>query len=260
MIAVLVGLLELDTLAALQLNLSRPLVTSMICGLVLGDPATAVAAGCVIELLWLGRIPVGAVVPPDLCLAGAVAGSGAVVLSRSYPASPEAGTALAILVALPAGWLGGWIEIRVRETILAINHQVEAKVAEGDERALGWGIRKALQTRFLFSLMVTAGLLGLLMPGAVWLFSQLPATTVQGLGWFYWLVLILGLNVILDDLWDRKNLWLAGISLLGFALLIYVLKVQPAAIMPLAALAGLWVYWREPRHAAESEPALGGEE
>lgn len=62
LVAVLCGL---DRTAVLQLMLSRPIVAGPLTGLVLGSPLTGLQVGMLVELLWLGRLPVGASIPPD---------------------------------------------------------------------------------------------------------------------------------------------------------------------------------------------------
>ena len=62
LVAVICGL---DRTAALQLMLSRPIVAGPLTRLVLGEPLIGLQAGMLVELLWLGRLPVGASIPPD---------------------------------------------------------------------------------------------------------------------------------------------------------------------------------------------------
>ena len=58
-------ILGLDRTAALQIMISRPLVAGPLVGLLLGDPASGLTIGMLLELLWLCRLPVGANIPHD---------------------------------------------------------------------------------------------------------------------------------------------------------------------------------------------------
>ena len=55
----------LDRVALVQMMISRPLVAGPLTGLVLGKPLLGLEVGMLLELLWLGRLPVGAAIPPD---------------------------------------------------------------------------------------------------------------------------------------------------------------------------------------------------
>ncbi len=61
-ISILAGL---DRTAVMQFLVSRPIVAAPATGLALGDPWVGLQVGVLIELLWLGRLPVGAAIPPD---------------------------------------------------------------------------------------------------------------------------------------------------------------------------------------------------
>ncbi|MBI5328630.1 MAG: PTS sugar transporter subunit IIC [Deltaproteobacteria bacterium] len=58
------GLISLDRTAALQIMVSRPIVTAPVIGYMLGDAMTGLAIGGVLELLWIGELPIGGHIPP----------------------------------------------------------------------------------------------------------------------------------------------------------------------------------------------------
>ncbi len=62
LVAMLTGL---DRVALIQFMISRPLVAATLTGWVLGNPLVGMEIGMLLELLWLGRLPVGAAIPPD---------------------------------------------------------------------------------------------------------------------------------------------------------------------------------------------------
>ncbi|MEE9542378.1 MAG: hypothetical protein V3V95_01180 [Thermodesulfobacteriota bacterium] len=57
------GILSLDRTAAFQSMASRPLVSAPLMGLVLGVPGTGLAAGVILELLYMSDRPVGSYMP-----------------------------------------------------------------------------------------------------------------------------------------------------------------------------------------------------
>lgn len=62
LVAVICGL---DRMAICQVMISRPIVAGPLAGIVLGQPLLGLQVGMLVELLWLGRLPVGASIPPD---------------------------------------------------------------------------------------------------------------------------------------------------------------------------------------------------
>ncbi len=107
MLAGLVAMLTgLDRVALVQVMISRPLVAAPLTGWVLGSPLVGMEVGMLLELLWLGRLPVGAAIPPD----DTQVAVGATVLALSV--SPILGLSgmplviLSVLIAIPLGKFG----------------------------------------------------------------------------------------------------------------------------------------------------------
>ncbi len=65
LVGTLAMLTGLDRVALLQFMISRPIVAAPLAGWVMGDPLVGLEVGVLLELLWLGRLPVGASIPPD---------------------------------------------------------------------------------------------------------------------------------------------------------------------------------------------------
>ncbi|MEZ4485509.1 MAG: PTS sugar transporter subunit IIC [Syntrophotaleaceae bacterium] len=61
-VAIICGL---DRTAAGQFMLCRPIVAAPLTGWLLGEASIGLQVGAMLELLWLGRLPVGAAIPPD---------------------------------------------------------------------------------------------------------------------------------------------------------------------------------------------------
>lgn len=122
LIAVLVGL---DRVALAQLMISRPLVAAPLVGWVLGNPLVGLEVGLLLELLWLGRLPVGAAIPPDDTQVAVAA----TVLALSMQSTPGLNgmplVILCVLVAIPLGKFGQVFDRLARyfNDRLAINGQ-----------------------------------------------------------------------------------------------------------------------------------------
>ncbi len=103
LVAVAAGI---DRTAALQVMLSRPLVAAPLTGWVLGDPGSGLLVGMLVELLWLGRLPVGAAIPPDDTQVAVGATTLAAVNAPLLGLSGAPFTLLCLLVTIPLGKVG----------------------------------------------------------------------------------------------------------------------------------------------------------
>ncbi len=122
----------LDRMALLQVMISRPLVAGPLTGWLLGEPLVGLQFGMLIELLWLGRLPVGAAIPPDDTQV-AVAGT---VLTISFGRLLEApGTELMLLcmlVAIPLGKVGQFFDHSARQFNVRFLARAESALSTGN--------------------------------------------------------------------------------------------------------------------------------
>lgn len=99
----------LDRTAVLQLMIARPIVAAPLTGWLLGNVETGLQIGAFLELLWLGRIPIGASIPPDDTQ---VAIGSTCLAVTQYPGAPVPALAfsiLCLLIALPFGRVGDFL-------------------------------------------------------------------------------------------------------------------------------------------------------
>ncbi|HET6197853.1 MAG TPA: PTS sugar transporter subunit IIC [Acetobacteraceae bacterium] len=125
----------LDLVSVPQGLLSRPLVAATVAGLLLGDLASGLLAGMVLELYALDVLPIGASRYPDFSVA-AVAGGVAAALVPD-----ELAVGIAGLVGLPMAALGGWTLQKLRRrNAVSVQRRLE-RVARGDGRAI-WELQR----------------------------------------------------------------------------------------------------------------------
>lgn len=106
MTAVVAVLCGLDRTAAGQFMFCRPIVAAPLTGWLLGEAAIGLQVGAMLELLWLGRLPVGAAIPPDDSQV-AVGCTFLAVMAQSYSGLPPQTLAVAcLLVGMPFGKAG----------------------------------------------------------------------------------------------------------------------------------------------------------
>jgi mannose/fructose/N-acetylgalactosamine-specific phosphotransferase system component IIC len=241
LIALICGLCCLDATAVFQLMFSRPLVVGTLCGLALHEPQAGFASACVIELLWLGNLPVGSVVPPDFTLAAGLASGVSILLHRSFGGqlSWEACQVWMLLFVLPVAWIGGWSDLWQRRKSAALASWVELRLNLGDESALAKAMALSLGVGFARSfLLALAGML-LLPPAFGWMLGMMPVTVLRALDWMYWLSLLLGFMVLLDLFWERRWLKVLGFSFVASAVAAYGLRLPGQQVLGVAAALGV---------------------
>jgi mannose/fructose/N-acetylgalactosamine-specific phosphotransferase system component IIC len=124
----------LDRTHAMQVMISRPVVTAPIIGFFAGNPAMGLLVGAIIELLWIREIPVGAFIPPDeTTLAILAASVGA--LGFSLDARSEfALYVFAIIIFLPAAYLSVRLDMALRTFNNRLWRNAYDAVQNGKER------------------------------------------------------------------------------------------------------------------------------
>ncbi len=142
LVAMLTGL---DRVALVQVMISRPLVAAPLTGLVLGNPLLGLEVGMLLELLWLGRLPVGAAIPPD----DTQVAVGATVMAFSMGQMLDLGgmpmVILAVLVAIPLGKFGQIFDRLARN--------VNDRLAASGLKALANGNANGLERRHMMGLV-----------------------------------------------------------------------------------------------------------
>jgi PTS system mannose-specific IIC component len=107
LLAALVSMLTgLDRVALVQIMISRPLVAAPLTGWVLGNPLVGMEIGMLLELLWLGRLPVGAAIPPDDTQVAVGATVLAVSMGNLLDLHGMPLVILSVLIAIPLGKFG----------------------------------------------------------------------------------------------------------------------------------------------------------
>lgn len=250
------GLLALDSTAAVQVMVSRPLAVGALVGAVLGDLSLGLTAGSLIELLWAGGLPVGSLVPPDGTVAAATAAVIAIGLygASGHPGGGAAAVSLGVLLAQPAGYIGARAEIAQRHLTDALSRRADAMAAEGKLESLGPYLLGALALAWLRGALALGLCLAVLYPSAAWMLRHFPADVVQALHWSFWLFWLLGLAVAADHFWDRKGLKYAAVVLLVMAVAGTRPGVSQGLVLGLLFFAvhllGCWRWWRARRGEA----------
>ena len=127
----------------------RPIVTSFLAGVILGDVQLGLQCAAISELAFTGLLTVGGTVPPD----GLVAGVMTTVLAYLNPGiGPEA----ALSMAFPFALLKQWVGVICNSTFAGFMPIMEKQAYDADIKGLwrtliiGWAIKVAIVVVIIF--------------------------------------------------------------------------------------------------------------
>lgn len=211
----------LDRTAALQLMVSRPIVAAPLTGWLLGDLSAGLQVGVLVELLWLGRLPVGAAIPPDDTQV-AVA-STALAVTAAAGRADAAMIVLAVLVAMPLGKVGQFCERWARQRNGRLLQRAMDSLAAGQlgglERLhLRGAVHFACASLLTFVVILAAGT-----PILRQLAPLLDASLSGAAPWLQVALPLVGAAVILGTINVRRSLYLYGVSFASAFLMLWLL-------------------------------------
>ena len=220
LVAIICGL---DRMAISQFMLARPIVAGPLAGLFMGQPFVGLMVGMLTELLWLGRLPVGATIPPDDTQI-AVGGTFLAVYAQTMWNYPEpVNIALGLLVALPLAKSGQLFDHMARRANDALGRRVDRFLQAGEvniainSHLLGIG-HFALST--LCTFVVVAGV------GSLICFALAPIVAPYFEPAGYWLLLVfplVGSAMVLRSIRINHSVTLFSASFVSALLMLWLL-------------------------------------
>ncbi len=239
-ISILLGFLSLDVAAVGQFMVCRPIVVGPLVGWLLGHPEVGLEMGALIELIWIGDLPVGAHLPMDLMvLSGVSVAFTCELLGGNYP--PEAVMTFALGVTIPLAALSTEVDIFVSKFNVRWVHLAQRMAMGGHFKTFAWINWMVTLELFVKGFLVAA--IGLTMvhftSGLFLLFTTiLNGRVIEGLYYAHWLLLALGCSAVIDLLVEKKTiiyLILSIVTIMGLAIFYHL---QDVYLVSLALCAG----------------------
>lgn len=219
LLAMLVGI---DRVAFAQFMISRPIVVGPLTGLVFGNALVGLEIGMLLELLWLGRLPVGAAIPPDDTQVAVGATVLALSMERMLGLEGMPIVLLCVLTAIPLGKFGQTFDRLARNVNDRYNNQALAALENNDLPRVE---RLHLAGLLSFALSSLATALMIVLCGSVILFFAAPLLidTVReaGLGLQYSLILV-GAAALLGTINVNRGLSLFFAAFTGTLLVMWL--------------------------------------
>jgi len=225
-IALVGGLVGLDTTAAFQVMVSQPLVGGLLAGWALGEPWLGALVGLLYQGLFMAEIPVGARTFPDGNQGAVQASAVTAALHSDFGLGTGLSLLLGFLWSLPMAYAGGRVIVWIRRLHALYLPILDRLVTQDRRAALNWLYLGVVAENFLVSAALTAAAFaaGRGLMGAA-------GTYLAGFGpWEFW-----GLTL-------RGSLLGAGCGIIFITLLGKITgKRAWAALAAAAAAAGLWI-------------------
>lgn len=220
LVAVLAGL---DRTAALQIMVSRPVVIAPLTGWLLGDAMAGLQVGALVELLWLGRLPVGAAIPPDDTQVAIGATTLAIAAGEAFGLQGLPFSILCTLTAMPLGKVGQFFDRLARHGNGKLQLRADAALVEKRLKSVEflhlWGLLHfALASVGTYAVIVLAGtqVLQLLIPVAY-------GTVAEASTWLQLAFPLVGTAVILATINVRRSRTLFSASFVSALLVLWLL-------------------------------------
>jgi mannose/fructose/N-acetylgalactosamine-specific phosphotransferase system component IIC len=147
-IALISGIIHLDTLVFGQFMISRPIVCGPIIGYLLGSVNEGILLGAILELLYISIIPVGIKIPPD---------STAATIFSIVCSKLTGCLSLGVFLGIFVGWVYKYVDIFLRSAISIVLSWVDSAKPDLVERRINllviYGIVSSYLKTVLFYLL-----------------------------------------------------------------------------------------------------------
>lgn len=183
-----------------QTHIFRPIVVGPVVGAIMGDMATGLAVGVIVELMFLAVIFVGTAVPPNPTISTAIAAAIAIL--------GGGGTELAVAVALPVSFIG-----QIAETLQ--NSVINVFWMRRGEKAINKLDRRGLvRNNLVYTMLTNLFLYGVPTFLAVYyganavqgIISAIPEPVLKGLAVGGGMIGAVGFALLINSI-KAKNLW-----------------------------------------------------
>lgn len=150
-VALIGGVVAIDTTAAFQTMVSQPLSVGTVIGLIFGDLPTGLLVGALLQLIWIGAVPAGGSKIPDVASASVIASAVAIFLQHRYNILFKDACFAAILFAFPVAMIGSALTVLVRR----INHPLTLYADKGTPRRITLAVMAGIGVSFIGGAVLT---------------------------------------------------------------------------------------------------------
>jgi PTS system N-acetylgalactosamine-specific IIC component len=230
LIAIWAGIAGIDMFDGL-LHIHRPVVTGLVVGIILGDWHTGLVAGGMLELVWMGLVPLAGAQPPNAVIGGIIGTAFAIILKQ------EAGTAVTLAVPFAVAAQAGITLLF--SAFSPVMHRADKYADEANLK----GIDKInyLGLAILFVSYFIAAFLPIFFGAdhATVIVDKLPKVLIDGLGIAGGMMPAVGFAILLKIMLKKEYV---AFLLVGFVMVAY-LKLTILAVVMVAIAVALYDYY-----------------
>lgn len=212
LLGLLTALIVMDWMTGTN-NISRPIISSVFVGLILGDLKTGIIMGATLELAFIGAITIGASRPPDLVSGG--------ILGTAFAIASGKGAAFALALAFPIAALFLVVDNLLTLLVLPmIARKADSFVEEGELKKaanmhiVGWVVVKSLPRAVFVTLAFYLG-----SSAMESVLDKIPAFIQNGINIAAGIMPALGFAILLQMILKKD---VAVFFVLGFSLYSYL--------------------------------------
>lgn len=199
LLSLFAGIISLDISFVGLIGISRPIITSILLGVLLGDVYTSIKIGTILELCWLNVLPVGAVIPLDVCAVSVLGTSWAI-----FSGGELYNCIIALMLAIPCGIIADQIEMVHRKFNKSLIPWAEKYIKQNKENK----IDLMIYVTILITWIRYALFFMLFLPAGLWLVPRISGWTRSHVHinpeFVCSSLLMLGLAVALKVFWPKK--------------------------------------------------------
>ena len=238
--------LALDYAMMGQFMLSQPLVLGGIFGFIFGDVYTGLLVGALVQLLWIGVVPMGAYIPADYSVIGGITIILTEILLQQSKTSLEVAMVLALSVAIPAGFISGRLDIAVRNLNSHLAKNIYKVVDNYGLSGITWINLAGLIPSFLRNFIVYLIWLGPVNLLLIKIINKISLPLEEAMQIIFWLLPALSFAVLLDIIFkDKVHWWVIGSYVIAGVLLIFWPKVIMLVLVISIILASGVSIWKK---------------
>lgn len=243
-VAILIAFLSLDETAVGQFMVSRPIVVGPLVGWLIGRTDIGLDMGALIELIWIGDVPVGAHLPLDLAMLTGTSVALACELSPNFGIGSDitkAAITYALGIAIPLAALSTEGEVVLRKFHIRWLHFAQRMAYNGHLRTFEWLNTVVLAEQWLKGFLMaavsltlahlSAGLFNLL--GGVW-----GGLVIVGFSNAHLLLLALGCSAVIDLLVEKKTAVYLILTIMTMMSLAIFSHLQEVDLVVIALIGG----------------------
>ncbi|MFH1075116.1 MAG: PTS sugar transporter subunit IIC [Candidatus Firestonebacteria bacterium] len=225
LISILAGIIAIDVRTIGGTMLSRPLVVGPLVGLILGDIGIGFYVAILVELLWIGILPIGAYLLVETLPITTVTVSLTVILKDTVDIPVTSLLIFALMAAIPLGYVGRWSEAHIRNLNSTMSASLIKNADQGDFSRIAMIQGANIFITFLknFVLCFVPIFFGCKLFHNI--VSSMPSQFKEGVLYAHWLIPALGFSVIMEIFLVAKHVKVFFASYILSIALFYAIKV-----------------------------------